>query len=535
MCIASEDQVVVNLIDDGATLSHKDRPPAVVNEGAEESRHVHLDVGSNQLRKTRSASMQRIDELLKFIEAYDLSSHIVPEIDRILEGYIRFETPNIAGGSIGRVIPVRNAADFVKQGMPLFGLPIWMMTNWGIANHPYWSEKGFCNVTLIPDMDTLKIVGHQCDMIRVICDQTLNEVERLPCPRTVCKAALAQLKQEFDLEIISALEFEFQLLKKKSLVEIEEDETPRDLKTDYVPCWNNLDIFSTRQTMKHMDFIESFESSFLGLGIDINTMHTEYAPGQLEISIKPRSGIKGADCAFTFKTGVKEVAESRGILATFMTKPFGDASTACANGGHFNHSLWHTDTKSGRKRNVFWNGNGGLTNTARWWIGGILKHHDALCALSNPTKNCYDRIKDFSWAPTRETWGMDNRTLLIRAKADSEEGCYLEYRGASSAQNAYHVLTAIVLAGMDGLRNKLDPGAMTTGNGYVDSKNKRLPDSLSEALEALKKSELFNEGFGKQYIELFCTTKEAEIVAVSVKQLEIGKLRADQDMYLRNA
>jgi len=448
--------------------------------------------------------------------------------------FLRFETCNIAGVSTGKVIPMRHAVEYCRTGMKMCGLIGWMMTNWGIPNHPYWTNRGFVDVKLIPDMSTIQVVGYQKRMARVICNMVQKDVERSPCPRTVCTAVIEQLRKEFGLELMAASEFEFQMLRHKTKEEKEADkEVPKDQQTDWAPCWQQVDIFSTRETMKRMDFVQSFEKSFLAMGVDLNAIHTEYAPGQVEISIKPGWGINGADNAFTYKTGIKEMADSNDLCATFMTKPFGEISTACSNGGHFNHSLWKTNA-DGTKTNVFWD-NGKLSDIARWWIGGIMKHHDAICGLTNPTPNCFERLVDYSWAPTRQTWAIDNRTTLIRGQVDSESRCYLEYRGASAAQNPYNVYAAVLLAGMDGLRNKIDPGQETKGNGYMDTEKKHLPENLIDCLEHLKKDELIVEGFGKDYIDLFCATKEGEMAAIGTNALKMGKLRASQDMYLSNA
>jgi len=452
------------------------------------------------------------------------------------DGFLRLETPcAISSASVGKVVPMRNAESFIRNGKQICGLTFWFLTNWDIPDLPYWEKSGFGDVTLVPDMDTMKVVGYQPEMCRVICDQVLTG-ERAPCPRTVCKDAMAQLKKEFGLELLAASEFEFQLLRKKTKEELaaeSKQDIPKDEGTDWVPCWDEYDVFSTRETMKQMEFVRDFEKAFLELGVDLNAIHTEYAPGQLEVSIKPALGIASADNAFTYKTGIKEIADKRKILATFMSKPFGAISTACANGGHFNHSLWKT-SKDGTKMNVFYQ-NGELSDIAKWWIGGIFKHHDALCAMANPTENCYERLKDFSWAPTRESWGVDNRTVLVRAQARSEFACWLEYRAPSAAQNPYNLYAAIVHAGMDGLRNKINPGPPTYANGYKDTERKRIPETLESSLKCLEKSKLFIDAFGKDFIDMYCTVKRMEIAHIEDNEKKIGKIRARQEMYLSNA
>jgi len=501
-------------------------------------------MGKQSDEKTNQADEQtpagkralRLKEFLKCpLTKKGIVTQSIKELYR--DGFLRLETPSAtSGASLGKVVPMRNAESFIRNGKQFCGITVWLLTNWGIPDLPYWEKIGFGDIELIPDMDTISVVGYQPEMCRVICDQVLFGGKKAPCPRTVCKETMEQLKDEFGLEILAASEFEFQLLRKKTKEELAAEakqDIPKDEGTDWVPCWNEYEIFSTRESMKRMEFVRDFEKAFFELGVDLNAIHTEYAPGQLEISIKPALGITGADNAFTYKTGIKEIADKRKMLASFMTKPFGSISAACANGGHFNHSLWKTG-KDGTKMNVFYQ-NGELSDIAKWWIGGIFKHHDALCAFANPTENCYERLKDYSWAPTRESWGVDNRTVLVRAQARSEHACYLEYRCPSAAQNPYNLYAAIVQAGMDGLRNKINPGPPTYANGYKQTENKRIPVNLEMSLKHLEKSKLFIESFGKDFIEMYCNVKRKEIANIEDSEKKIGKIRARQQMYLSNA
>jgi len=501
-------------------------------------------MGKQSDEKTNQADEQtpagkralRLKEFLKCpLTKKGIVTQSIKELYR--DGFLRLETPSAtSGASLGKVVPMRNAESFIRNGKQFCGITVWLLTNWGIPDLPYWEKIGFGDIELIPDMDTISVVGYQPEMCRVICDQVLFGGKKAPCPRTVCKETMEQLKDEFGLEILAASEFEFQLLRKKTKEELAAEakqDIPKDEGTDWVPCWDEYEIFSTRESMKRMEFVRDFEKAFFELGVDLNAIHTEYAPGQLEISIKPALGIAGADNAFTYKTGIKEIADKRKMLASFMTKPFGSISAACANGGHFNHSLWKTG-KDGTKMNVFYQ-NGELSDIAKWWIGGIFKHHDALCAFANPTENCYERLKDYSWAPTRESWGVDNRTVLVRAQARSEHACYLEYRCPSAAQNPYNLYAAIVQAGMDGLRNKINPGPPTYANGYKQTENKRIPVNLEMSLKHLEKSKLFIESFGKDFIEMYCNVKRKEIANIEDSEKKIGKIRARQQMYLSNA
>jgi len=184
------------------------------------------------------------------------------------------------------------------------------------------------------------------------------------------------------------------------------------------------------------------------IGVDVVTSNVEYGPGQYEIVFHHDWGIHAGDNAFTFKTGVKEIAMRNNLMASFMSKPWEDKS-GC--GCHYNHSLWSLD---GKKNHFYDEKQDGLSETALHWLGGILAHAPAIAALHAPTVNCFRRYTDFSFAPTLATWGIQNRTCAVRAKVAGDEGTYFENRMGCGGGNPYLIMAATIAAGIDGLEKK---------------------------------------------------------------------------------
>jgi glutamine synthetase len=196
-------------------------------------------------------------------------------------------------------------------------------------------------------------------------------------------------------------------------------------------------------------------------------------------------------------------------MASFMTKPYTDQS---ANGCHYHHSL--LDTKTGR--NLFVSQDGSLTDECRWWLGGQIAHAAALCALAAPTVNCGKRYKLFSFAPTNATWGVENRTTGFRIKNLGSGSAHIENRLPGGASNPYLVMAGVLAAGLDGLKNKIEPPAETPGIAYGIKDVIDLPTRLEQSLDALEDDVTLRAALGDEFIKLF----------LAVKRHEIGKAKA---------
>ena len=248
------------------------------------------------------------------------------------------------------------------------------------------------------------------------------------------------------------------------------------------------------------DILDKLETS----GVGIETWMREYSPGQMEINVKPGTGIAAADNLFLCHQGIKETALQHDLLGTFITKPF---SSLNGNGAHFNHSLW---TNNGN--NAFWDplfGDNNLSTTAEHWIAGLIAHAPAMTAICCPTVNCYHRLHN-PWSPSLINWNFDDRDMLIRFKTRNEKSTYIEGRLPSSAANPYLVTAVYIAAGMDGINRKLQ----LCQNNHPNAK--MLSTTLTEALNALKADKVIVEALGEEFVEWFCILKE---------KMEINELR----------
>jgi glutamine synthetase len=240
-------------------------------------------------------------------------------------------------------------------------------------------------------------------------------------------------------------------------------------------------------------------------GVDVITSNVEYGPGQMEINYAPSPGIAAADCAFVFKNAVKELAQQRGMMASFMTRPYADQS---ASGCHYHHSLLGRDGA-----NAFADPGApdGLSALARHWIGGQMAHAPALAAIAAPTVNCAKRYKLFSFAPMNVTWGYEDRTAALRVKGARGDETHLENRMPCAGSNPHLVMAAVVAAGIDGVERGLEPPSPTTRVAYLDEAATKLPRTLDEALEALEADRPLRDRLGEEFVHLFLAVKRHEI------------------------
>ncbi|MFB6729987.1 type I glutamate--ammonia ligase [Bacillus mobilis] len=246
------------------------------------------------------------------------------------------------------------------------------------------------------------------------------------------------------------------------------------------------------------------------MGFEIEASHHEVAPGQHEIDFKYASAIRSCDDIQTFKLVVKTIARKHGLHATFMPKPLYGVN---GSGMHCNLSLF----KNGE--NVFFDQNGDLqlSDDARYFIAGILKHAPAFTAVANPTVNSYKRLVPGYEAPCYVAWSAQNRSPLVRIPASRGISTRVEVRSVDPAANPYLVMATLLAAGLDGIKNKLTPPAAVDRNIYVMTKEEReeagivdLPATLAQALVTLQSNEVVCGALGDHLLEHFIEAKEIE-------------------------
>ena len=251
------------------------------------------------------------------------------------------------------------------------------------------------------------------------------------------------------------------------------------------------------------------------LGMEVETSHHEVAPGQHEISFKYGDALTQADRCITFKHAVKSIANKHGLYATFMPKPiFGQNGS----GMHVHQSLFDIKTK----KNSFYDEDDKykLSETAKSFVAGQLKHVKSFCAITSPTVNSYKRLVSGYEAPVYICWAKINRSALIRIPRYSpgrEQSTRCEIRCPDPSNNPYLAFAVMLKSGLDGIKNKLIPPAPVEENIYQfdDCKLKEreidtLPGSLGEAIDELEKDELIHEALGSHTYPIYLKAKKAE-------------------------
>ena len=254
-------------------------------------------------------------------------------------------------------------------------------------------------------------------------------------------------------------------------------------------------------------------------GIKIEAEHHEVATsGQCEINLVYDEMISMADNVIAVKNLVKVKAKRKNKVATFMPKPiFGDNASAM----HTHQSLWKGNS------NVMYDQDdevAQMSQIGRYYVGGILNHASALCAISNPTTNSYKRLVPGFEAPVNVCWGLANRSTAIRIpmyNRNQEKSKRIEYRVPDPTANIYLLEAALLLAGLDGIRNKIDPGDPIEENVYKLSIEKKreynigsLPVSLKGALDSLgSDSKFLEEVFTTDFLETYSELKYKEYTA----------------------
>ncbi|MEK3989665.1 MULTISPECIES: type I glutamate--ammonia ligase [Robertmurraya] len=246
------------------------------------------------------------------------------------------------------------------------------------------------------------------------------------------------------------------------------------------------------------------------MGFEIEASHHEVAPGQHEIDFKYADALSACDQIQTFKLVVKTIARKHGLHATFMPKPLFGVN---GSGMHCNVSLF----KEGK--NAFFDptGNLELSDTARQFIAGIIKHAPNFTAVTNPTVNSYKRLVPGYEAPCYVAWSARNRSPLIRIPASRGISTRVEVRSVDPAANPYLAMAVLLAAGLDGVKNSLTPPAPVDRNIYVMNKEERqavgiedLPATLAAALDNLKSDETMITALGEHIFEHFVEAKEIE-------------------------
>ena len=419
-------------------------------------------------------------------------------VEQILEGWqkdgiewVRFELPDVHGISRSKTIPIRHASGYAARGLNMYGgASVLDSRSDVVPGTLYHEERQYADQLLFPDPDTAGVVPWADRTARFICDARWYDGTSLEAtPRQVFRRALDRCRG-MGFEPVTGFEFEFYLL----------DGATRE------PLFGGTHIFNTVRNA-WVPTLGRIIELMPRIGVDIITSNCEYAGSQWEINFAPGAGLDGPDQAFTFKNGVKEIARQDGYLATFMSKPFGDSA---GSGCHTHISL--LDAKSGA--NVFGDADDpqGINDVCRSFIAGQLRYAKAVDALIAPTVNCYRRRRRHTFSPTNISWGLEDRSALLRVKGGAPENVHTENRGPTALSNPYLVGAALLSAGLEGIEDGLRPPEPSRGvPAEEDASLEPLPSSLAEALEELESEPATKDFFGEEFLKAYTTMRRYEL------------------------
>ena len=345
------------------------------------------------------------------------------------------------------------------------------------------------DMRVIPDLSTIAILPWEPRVARFICDIYTNEGVPHPTdPRSILKKVIKQA---------NALGYEYKTRPELEWYFIDEDLEPIE-DGEYMDTLP----FDIKGSLRR-----SIASDMLEMGIPVKTIHHECGNGQQEIEFTVLDALIQADNTQTAKLIIKANSLFDEVIASFMPKPFEELA---GNGFHIHQYL----SKDGT--NIFSDKEKGISDNLRYFVGGILKHVDAMTAVFNPTTNSYKRLVPGHEAPVYKSWGVANRTALIRIPG-YEKNARIEFRATDGATNIYLASALLLAAGLEGIENKIEPIESTVRNMEKISEEERnnlgieqLPKSLTEALDYFEQSTLIEKVLGKDVVEIFLKVKRQE-------------------------
>ncbi|MCU9947578.1 glutamine synthetase family protein [Pseudomonas sp. PDM13] len=260
-------------------------------------------------------------------------------------------------------------------------------------------------------------------------------------------------------------------------------------------------VYGLRELEQIEPFLADLYAACKAQGIPARTAISEYAPGQVEITLEHGDALEAMDQAVRYKRLVKGVANAHGMQACFMAKPFDHLA---GTGMHM-----HVSLADAQGRNLFASEDPAGTPQLRLAVGGMLASLLDSLLLFCPNANSYRRFQANSYAPLAPTWGVDNRTVSLRVPGGPAYTRHIEHRICGADANPYLAAAAILAAIHRGIRDEIDPGEPVEGNGYAQAKE-LLPTDWLTALQALENSSWAREALGPEFLGVYLAVKRAE-------------------------
>jgi glutamine synthetase len=401
--------------------------------------------------------------------------------------YFMISFTDLAGGQRAKLVPAQAIADMQADGAGFAGFATWLDLT---PAHP--------DMLAVPDADAAVVLPWKPDVAWVPANPVMEGVPVDQAPRNVLRRQI-DLAAAAGLRVKTGVEAEFFLLEPDGRAISD----PQDVAEK--PCYDQQAV------MRRYDVVAEICDYMLELGWNPYQNDHEDANGQFEMNWDYADALVTADRHSFFKFMVRSVAEKHGLRATFMPKPVAGLT---GNGCHAHVSVWDMDGAT----NAFADDAAelGLSARGRHFLGGIMTHATAMCAITNPTVNSYKRLNaprtlsGATWAPNTVTWTGNNRTHMVRVPGPGR----FELRLPDGAANPYLLQAAIIAAGLDGLDRQADPGPRRDidmyAEGHLASDAEKLPLNLLDALRAFDADSAFRGAMGDGFADAFLKIKHAE-------------------------
>lgn len=406
--------------------------------------------------------------------------------------YFMISFTDLFGAQRAKLVPAAAISDMQKDGAGFAGFATWL--NLTPADPDLFA---------LPDANSVIQLPWRKDVAWVPADLVMEEKAVDQAPRVVLKNVIAQAAKE-DLYVKTGVECEFFLTKPCGTM------ISDDADTATKSCYDQQAL------MRRYDVIAEICDCMLELGWAPYQNDHEDANGQWEMNWDFDDALITADRHAFFKFMAKSIAEKHGLRATFMPKPFLNLT---GNGCHAHISVWD---KAGTENRFYDSADEmGLSQRGYHFLGGIMRHAEALAAITNPTVNSYKRINaprtvsGATWAPNSVTWTGNNRTHMVRVPGKGR----FELRLPDGAANPYLMQAVIIGAGVSGIHHKADPGKRLDidmyQEGHTVTDAPKLPLNLLDAIRNLESDEELTGILGKDFVSSYSKLKRREWDAYS--------------------
>ncbi|XP_075606164.1 lengsin isoform X2 [Balearica regulorum gibbericeps] len=467
------------------------RLPAASTHAESTAPEIQFDSSAGQAASSREPDVNGLGSPT-LLHLFSHIEFIKQQMARDNVQFVRFESIDLHGVSRSKNVPSRFFHEKAIHGIAMPRSYLELTLNPKDNELDYLNATNFnCDIILNPDLSTFRILPWTEQTARVICDSfTVLGNPLMTSPRHIAKKQLSQL-QDNGFSLQSAFTYEF------CIYGITEVVNSKTISFPAATILNNHD-----QT-----FIQELIEGMYYAGANIESFSSSSGPGQMEITFHPAFGIDAADSAFTFRTGIKEVAKKYNYVASFFSE------SGFYNSGALSHSLWDLNGQ----KNLFSAGYGveELSDIGKNWLSGLLAHTAAISCLMAPTTSCrkpYSKYSKESKETVNAKWAYNDNSCAFNIKCHSGKGTRIENKLSSATANPYLVLAATIAAGLDGVKRGLRYDDMVQEENHTgDLKPSSVPLKLEDALVALEKDSCIKEALGETFVRYFVAMKHYEL------------------------